>query len=734
MSVGSWLGLLGLVAVPIVVLIYLIKSKYVPKTVSSTFIWQRSLKYMKRRVPIKFIMSLLLIVQILVVLAATTALMNIKTEPRKSDASIVIVDASSSMKAMNGDKTRYEVALEKLRVEADKVGENSAMVIIIASEVPEVLTQSKLVKEDGTEVLTPYEYNKDNVMAVIDQKLVGKCTNTTTDINAALELAQTAVDMNKEAKIYLYTDRLYDDPDIVNIINCADSENDWNAGITTFTDSNLAAGYEFTANIINEGKEAEFIVSLTVDGSSVVSKKITMGKSETKQIVFSPRSTENSDAIKIKSIKNYENAKIEINTETDIISDDNTAYLYAVPEADIRILYVSSALKASSSGGVDFLYQTTLQRSLGANGYVINSTDIYHSSQVKSAPTTGYDLYIYEGVMPASMPEDGAVWYINAPSSPVGTNIEISDVVKDAAAGGNTNGYEFAKSNIVLGPNGQLINKNVDFDDPVQLVIDGKELIIQAAVSKYRVIGVVDEKTGMVTYEIPENFEEVYSCTYYGKITNEDGSTSYPAITTPVMLVGTVGTTRTIITTFDFTQSSLPVFIADFPVLLKNMIEYSMPEILPERTPTIGDKLEFNAPAGVETITYYYKTFEEETKGDKTNGVEVNRWDGTTADLPEVVLDKLGIYNIVVQYKPEIVIDGDGGTIENRSEPDTYSISTYMPLSESDITEKGPRLYAPTPGDEATIDRHGRSILWVFVLVLAIFIIIEWAVYYRDEY
>lgn len=734
MSVGSWLGLLGLVAVPIVVLIYLIKSKYVPKTVSSTFIWQRSLKYMKRRVPIKFIMSLLLIVQILVILAATSALMNIKTEPRKSDASIVIVDASSSMKAMNGDKTRYEIALEKLRAEADKVGENSAMVIIIASDVPEVLTQSKLVKKDGTEVLTPYEYNKDNVMAVIDQKLVGKCTNTTTDINAALELAQTAVDMNKEAKIYLYTDRLYDDPDTVNIINCADSENDWNAGITTFTDTNLAAGYEFTANIINEGKEAEFIISLTVDGSSVVSKKITMGKSETKKIVFSPRSTDNSDAIKIKSIKNYQNAKIEINTETDIISDDNTAYLYAVPQADIRILYVSSALRATSGGGVDFLYQTTLQRSLGANGYVINSTDIYHSSQVKSAPTTGYDLYIYEGVMPVSMPEDGAVWYINAPSSPVGTNIEISNVVKDASSSGNSNGYEFAKSNIVLGPHGQLINKNVDFDDPVQLVIDGKEVIIQAAVNKYRVIGVVDEKTGMVTYEIPENFEEVYSCTYYGKVTNDDGSISHPAITTPVMLVGTVGTTRTIITTFDFTQSSLPVFIADFPVLLKNMIEYSMPEILPERTPTIGDKLEFNAPAGVESITYYYKTFEEETKGDKTNGVEVNRWDGTTADLPEVVLDKLGIYNIVVQYKPEIVFDDDGGKIENRSEPDTYSISTYMPLSESDITEKGPRLYAPTPGDEATIDRHGRSILWVFVLVLAIFIIIEWAVYYRDEY
>lgn len=725
MSVGIWLGLLGLVAVPIVILIYLIKSKYVPKTVSSTFIWQRSLKYMKRKVPINFIMSLLLIMQILVCVAATLSLMDIKTEPNKSNATIVIVDASASMRAKNGDKSRYDVALEKIKAEAEKVDVNSGMAIIIANDDPTLLTESKLKDEEGKEYISPFVYNKDDVIAIVDQQLAGRCSNTNTDINKALDQAKAAVDFNSEAKIYLYTDRLYSNPGTVNIVNCANAESDWNAGITSFTDTSLAAGYEFVATIINDGKEAEFVVNLNVDGSVVATKKIAMGKGETRNITFSPRTTENSDAIKIKSIKSYENAEIEINTETDIIIDDNKAYLYSVPEADVRILYVSNALKLTTSGTINYTNQTTLQLILGANGFVINSTDIYHAEQVKDAPTTGYDLYIYEGVMPVAMPEDGAVWFLNAPKSPVGTNIVLSDVVKDAAAVNNTNGYIITKSNIVQGKIAQSITKNVHFDEPIKIVIDGILKEIPATTNKYRVIGSVDDVTGEVTYLIPENFEEIYSATHY--------LSNGKAVTTPVMLAGTVGTTRTIITTFDFSSTSLPVFISDFPVFIKNMVEFSMPEVMPERTPTIGDVLEFNPPAGVDSITYYYKTFDEQFEDPDSTGKEINRWDGKTVELPRVVLNDLGIYNIVVKYKPETTFDEDGSVIEVPAETDRYSVSTYMPLSESDITAKGPELFAPTPAVKS-VDRHGQSILWILVLVLIAFLIIEWGVYYRDEY
>jgi hypothetical protein len=421
----------------------------------------------------------------------------------------------------------------------------------------------------------------------------------------------------------------------------------------------------------------------------------------------------------------YKKARFVLDTlEADVIHEDNETYLGSVPNVETKILYVSNNVKIKN-GAPDLTKRTTLQIALTAIGCPINSNDVYHSSSVKRAPTSGYTLYIYEGVMPVAMPEDGAVWFLNAPKSPVGTNIVLSDVVKDAAAVNNTNGYQISKSNIVQGKIAQAITKNVYFEDPIRIVIDGILKEIPASTNKYRVIGSVNEITGEVSYIIPENFEEVYSATHY--------LSNGKAVTTPIMLAGTVGTTRTIITTFDFSSSSLPVFISDFPVFIKNMVEFSMPEVMPERTPTIGEILQFNPPAGVDSITYYFKTFDEQFEDPDSNGKEINRWDGKTVDLPRVLLNDLGIYNIVVKYKPETTFDEDGSVIEVPAETDRYSVSTYMPLSESDITAKGPELFAPTPKVQS-VDRHGQSILWILVLVLIAFLIIEWGVYYRDEY
>ena len=731
MSVGAWIGLLGLLAAPIIILIYLIKSKYVPKTVSSTFIWRRSLKYVRRKVPINMIVSLLLIVQLIVVGAATLSLMNIHSKPHRSNASIIIVDASASMKALNAkyEKSRYDVALDKIREAAKDIDGNSGMQIIIAAEEPKTITKTEFPDDEKDEdglpkPDSPFVYNEGDALVAVESYLVGKCTNVETDINAALEKARDGLNYNSEATIYLYTDKMFERSDSVTIVNCADPEADWNAGITSFKDVKYAAGYEYEVELINNGLETDFNVTLNVDGSIVAVKSVSMGKGETKKVVFSPRSIENSDAVKIKAIKSYKSAEIEINTDGDIILDDNKAYLYSVPTTDVRILYVSNALQ-TIGGSINYTKQTTLQLILGANGYVINSTDIYHASNVKNAPIKGYDLYIYEGVMPLTMPEDGAVWFINAPESPVGTNINISDVEKNATATGNKNGFVLEETDIIKGPIASILTKNVEFDEPVKFPINGIITDILASVSKYRVIGEIDSVTGEVAYKLPETFEEIYSCTHY----LQNGA----PVKSPVMIAGTVGTTRTIITTFDFANSSLPIFIADYPILLKNMIEYSMPDIMPNRTPTIGDVLEFNPPAGVESIIYYFKTFEEELEDTEAIGAEINRWNGESIELPTIILNELGIYNVVVNYKPETTFDEDGTVIDVAAESDTFSLSTYMPRSESDINAKGSELFAPIPEKENE-DRTEFSILWVFVLIFVIFLIIEWGVYYRDEY
>ena len=43
------LGLLGLIGIPILIIIYIIKQKYTEQTVSSTYIWTLSEKFLKRR-------------------------------------------------------------------------------------------------------------------------------------------------------------------------------------------------------------------------------------------------------------------------------------------------------------------------------------------------------------------------------------------------------------------------------------------------------------------------------------------------------------------------------------------------------------------------------------------------------------------------------------------------------------------------------------------------------------
>ena len=49
MSFQYPLGLLGLIGIPILILIYIIKSKYTEQTVSATYLWTLSERFLKRK-------------------------------------------------------------------------------------------------------------------------------------------------------------------------------------------------------------------------------------------------------------------------------------------------------------------------------------------------------------------------------------------------------------------------------------------------------------------------------------------------------------------------------------------------------------------------------------------------------------------------------------------------------------------------------------------------------------
>ena len=47
------LGLLALIAIPLILLIHIIKPKYHERTISSTYVWRLAQKYRKERFPLK---------------------------------------------------------------------------------------------------------------------------------------------------------------------------------------------------------------------------------------------------------------------------------------------------------------------------------------------------------------------------------------------------------------------------------------------------------------------------------------------------------------------------------------------------------------------------------------------------------------------------------------------------------------------------------------------------------
>ena len=60
------LGLLGLIGIPVLIIIYIIKNKYTEQVISSTYLWTLSERFLKRRNPINKIAGIIsLILQIL---------------------------------------------------------------------------------------------------------------------------------------------------------------------------------------------------------------------------------------------------------------------------------------------------------------------------------------------------------------------------------------------------------------------------------------------------------------------------------------------------------------------------------------------------------------------------------------------------------------------------------------------------------------------------------------------
>lgn len=197
------LGFLALIGIPVLILIYIIKNRYTEQTVTSTYLWTLSEKFLKRRVPINRITGILsLILQILSVVAIALILTHpIIAVPGAADAYCFIIDGSGSMNIVEDGKTRFESGKEEIAKIIDDAMPGSIYTYVLA----------------GNTTATVFENNgdKERAKTLVNDSSVSYVASGLTD---ALATAQSYFDDFPYAKIYLVTDKNYEDTQNVQVV------------------------------------------------------------------------------------------------------------------------------------------------------------------------------------------------------------------------------------------------------------------------------------------------------------------------------------------------------------------------------------------------------------------------------------------------------------------------------------------------------------------------------------
>ena len=538
------LGLLGLLAIPVLILIYIIKNRYTEQTISSTYIWNLSEKFLRRRVPISRLAGILsLILQILIVVLISLAMAHpMITLGNSASSFCFVLDGSGSMNFIQDGKSRFELAKEEIVNIIDKSINGSDYTLIYVGSTTDTIYERVMNKNSARQIVT--ELKGDYVVG---------------DRAKALESAQVYFNENPSTLVFLFTDTEFVMHENVELVNVADRV--INYALTDVGYRLSGAQLKVYGKAVSYQSEVELKVEAHFfDGVETIPAETTVKAREgSVEFEFS------FDRTAFRSIR-------VCIAEEDDLPYDNEVTLY-----DVNYENVSDALLVSES---PFFIQSALAAAGIGHVEAVKPTDEYHLQ--------GYGLYIFDGCTPASMPDDGAVWFFNPQASVAGSNFSYQTAV------------DMPKAEAIYS------------DSSAKLVETLLEGVTRNAFRLKQYI-----KCGMSA-----KFTPLISC---------EGN--------PLLFVGNnVYGNREVVFAFDVHDSSQFTLLSDFVTLIKNFIGYSFPTVIEETFFYSGDELLVNVIAGCNSLRL-------ECPGGSTVYLD------STSDACVYTLSEVGIYNIVLVMK-----------------------------------------------------------------------------------
>ena len=363
------LGLLGLIGVPVVIIIYILKNKYNEQTVPSTYLWTLSEKFFKKRNPLSGLTGIIsLILQILTIIFVSLAIARpIFVIKDSAHEYCFVLDCSGSMKMTSGSKTRFDLAKSEIEDIIRDASGGSTYTLVTATAKPGAVYERITDKKIALEMLSSIE-----------------CSDGMISESDALNVAQKCFDDNPSFVTYFMTDKAYAEHKNIEIVNFG-SQNDLNYSLDSVEGTLMGGILHVTANVNAYTSDASFDAELYVNGS-----KNPVAKTEVNAKVGEPSAIELSC-----EVDEYESFTVKINVKDALDADNSFTVYNQKSEAGYDILLVSET---------PFFFEAALD--------VLTDSKVDVIAPDKYSGQAGYGLYIFHSYTPDELP-DSAVWLVN---------------------------------------------------------------------------------------------------------------------------------------------------------------------------------------------------------------------------------------------------------------------------------------------------------------------------------
>ena len=365
------------IIIPIILLLYFMRPKRQERVVGSTLLWQQALQDLQASRPWQRLrITPLLLLQLLAALVVVLVLARPATffsSPISGDT-IIILQASASMQATDVAPSRFEEAKSEIGDLIAGIGPDDRVSLITMARTPQVLIAES--------------QDKGQLDAALQR---AKVTNQDADLEQALSLATALAAGRSNTQILVVGDGHVLAPDQalalpIPVRYLRIGTNADNVALIALASRNLDGNLTALAQIANYSHTQRSIpVELYADGKLVNVQNIDLAPGASGSLQWGP----------LPARTHFLHAKLDVQ---DPMTVDHEAWAIAGSSIHGKVLLVTK--------GNSFLEAALRLQS---------NIDLFETAPAKYVNTGGFDLTIFDGFVPKTMPS-GGLFFVNPPA------------------------------------------------------------------------------------------------------------------------------------------------------------------------------------------------------------------------------------------------------------------------------------------------------------------------------